>query len=64
MEHLGLILGSQKQADALLKHFGSLNQRLAPLSMSSYPSFHVLKHFAWLVLFGWAPSRYERNVNL
>ena len=26
MEHLGLILGSQKQADALLKHFGSLNQ--------------------------------------
>ena len=24
-EHLGLILGSQKQADALLKHFGSLN---------------------------------------
>jgi DNA repair protein RadC len=23
-EHLGLILGSQKQADALLKHFGSL----------------------------------------
>ena len=26
IEHLGLILGSQKQADALLKHFGSLNQ--------------------------------------
>ena len=25
-EHLGLILGSQKQAEALLKHFGSLNQ--------------------------------------
>jgi DNA repair protein RadC len=25
-EHLGLILGSQRQADALLKHFGSLNQ--------------------------------------
>ena len=24
VEHLGLILGSQKQADALLKHFGSL----------------------------------------
>jgi hypothetical protein len=24
-EHLGLILGSQKQADALLKHFDSLN---------------------------------------
>jgi DNA repair protein RadC len=24
-EHLGLVLGSQKQADALLKHFGSLN---------------------------------------
>jgi len=23
-EHLGLILGSQKQAGALLKHFGSL----------------------------------------
>jgi len=23
-EHLGLILGSQKQANALLKHFGSL----------------------------------------
>ena len=23
-EHLGLILGSQKQADALLQHFGSL----------------------------------------
>src|SRR5215469_12258890 len=23
-EHLGLILGSQKQADALLEHFGSL----------------------------------------
>ena len=26
MEHLGLILGSQKQANALLKHFGPLNQ--------------------------------------
>jgi DNA repair protein RadC len=25
-EHLWLILGSQKQAEALLKHFGSLNQ--------------------------------------
>ena len=24
MEHLGLIVGSQKQADAILKHFGSL----------------------------------------
>jgi len=23
-EHIGLILGSQKQADALLEHFGSL----------------------------------------
>jgi DNA repair protein RadC len=26
IEHLGLILGSQKQAASLLKHFGSLNQ--------------------------------------
>ena len=25
-EHLGLILGSQKQADTLLRHFGSLNR--------------------------------------
>jgi DNA repair protein RadC len=43
-EHLGLILGSQKQADALLKHFGSLTvlarasvQELLPFVSQSKP---------------------------
>jgi DNA repair protein RadC len=37
-EHLGLILGSQKQADALLKHFGSL-------TVSARASVHELLPF-------------------
>ena len=42
-EHLGLILGSQKQADALLKHFGRSLSWLSPRLMSSYRSFRALK---------------------
>jgi DNA repair protein RadC len=34
-EHLGLILGSQKAADTLLSHFGSLTV----LAQSGYPLF-------------------------
>src|SRR5260370_34428094 len=37
-EHLGLILGSQKHADVLLKHFGSLN-RLARASVQELLPF-------------------------
>ena len=37
IEHLGLILGSQKQAASLLKHFGSLNQ----LSRASLDELHL-----------------------
>ena len=35
-----------KQAEALLNHFGSPPSWLAPPLMTSYPSFHALKHFA------------------
>jgi DNA repair protein RadC len=37
-EHLGLILGSQKQAETLLRHFGSLN-RLARASLQELLPF-------------------------
>jgi hypothetical protein len=45
-EHLGLILGSPKQADALLKHFASLTVSSRASVDELYPSFHVPKHFA------------------
>jgi hypothetical protein len=63
VEHLGLILGSQKQADALLEHFGSLTVLARASVKELCPSFHNLKLCGWLARFGWAPSRCARSVN-
>jgi hypothetical protein len=61
-EHLGLILGSQKAADALLEHFGSLTVLAGPPFKSFCPSFHDLEPYDSLVPFGSALSHYGRSV--
>ena len=62
-EHLGLILGSQKQADALLEHFGSLTVLARASVHELLPFVSQSKRCGWLVPFAWAPSHCGTSVN-
>ena len=62
-EHLGLILGSQKAADTLLQHFGSLAVMARASVEELLPFVSRAKRFAWLVRCAWAPWRCGRSVN-
>jgi DNA repair protein RadC len=62
-EHLGVIVGSQKDANALLQHFGSLAVwPKLPLN-SLWPLSHALRLFGSSARFEWVRLRYGRNVN-
>jgi DNA repair protein RadC len=63
-DHLGLILGFQKHADALLKHFGSLTALARASVQELLPFVSRSKALRLVVPFGWAQLHYARSANL